>query len=425
MTSLWGRAQRVTPGGVNSPVRSFAGVGGEPFFVAEGDGAWIRTTDGQRLLDYVQSWGASILGHAHPSIVSAVQQAAARGTSFGIPTEGEVDLAEAIVAAVPSVQKVRLVNSGTEATMSAVRLARGFTGRDLVVKFDGCYHGHGDALLVASGSGVATFGLPGSAGVPPAAVADTCVVPFNDLDATSAVFDERGAQIAAVIVEPVAANVGCIPPQPGFLDGVQQLCRRHGALFVLDEVVTGFRVDRAGAQSLYDLDPDLTTLGKVIGGGLPLAAFGGRADVMDALAPAGPVYQAGTLSGNSLATAAGLAALGELDDAAYRGLRGRAMELETRLAEVFATAGVTAQVQRAETIIGIYFSETPVTTYAEAKRADVALYRRFFHALLRRGVYIAPSPYEVLFVSLAHTWDDLGRTIDTAAAALSDALATP
>jgi glutamate-1-semialdehyde 2,1-aminomutase len=407
---------------VSSPVRSFSLVGGDPFFVAEGAGAWIRTADGQRLIDYVQSWGASILGHAHPAIVAAVEEAARRGTSFGMPTEGEVRLAEAIAESLPSVEKLRFVSSGTEATMSAIRVARGFTGRDLILKFDGNYHGHADMLLVSAGSGVATLGLAGSAGVPQAAVAHTVVVPYNDLGAVEKVFAERGEEIACVIVEPVAANIGCVPPKPGFLDGIERLCRQVGSLLILDEVITGFRVARGGAQQIYGLTPDITCLGKVIGGGLPLAAFGGRAEVMDVLAPAGPVYQAGTLSGNPIATAAGLAALSEMDDAAYKALEGRAAELQARLEEVFATAGVAAQVQRAETLLGLYFSEAPVTDYAEAKASDTALYRAFFHALLKRGIYVAPSPFEAIMISLAHGPDELERTSDAAAGAIEEAL---
>jgi glutamate-1-semialdehyde 2,1-aminomutase len=409
------RARRRIPGGVNSPVRAFGSVGGEPFFVASASGSRIVDTDGNEYIDYVQSWGASILGHAHPKVVEAVQRAAAKGTSYGAPTPGEVELVEAICARVPSVEKARLVSSGTEASMTAVRVARGATGRDKIVKFAGCYHGHLDALLAEAGSGVATLGLPGSAGVTAGTVADTIVVPYNDLAALDAVLSEHGSEIAAILVEPVAANMGLVRPADGFLTGLRQRATQYGALLILDEVITGFRVGPGGAQARYGVTPDLSVFGKVIGGGLPLAAVGGRADVMDHLAPLGPVYQAGTLSGNPLATAAGLAVLAELDDASYSALEQTAERLADGLRKVFADAGVDAQVTRAFTLVGVFFTGAPVTDYASARRADHARYARMFHSMLDRGVYFPPSGYEALFPSLAHSDADVDRTLAAAA----------
>jgi glutamate-1-semialdehyde 2,1-aminomutase len=415
MTDWFARAQARIPGGVNSPVRAFGSVGGDPFFVARAHGSRLVDTNGREYLDYVQSWGASILGHAHPKVVEAVQQAAARGTSYGAPTPGEVELAEAICARVPSVEKVRLVSSGTEAAMTAVRLARGATGRNKIVKFAGCYHGHLDALLVQAGSGVATLGLPGSAGVTPGTVADTVVVPYNDLDALAAVFDTHGDEIAAVLVEPIAANMGLVPPVDGFLSALRTHCSRHGAVLVFDEVITGFRVARGGAQARSLVKPDLSIFGKVIGGGLPLAAVGGTAAIMDELAPLGAVYQAGTLSGNPLATAAGLAVLAELDDGAYERLEQTAQRFEDGLRKAFADAGVVAQVTRAYTLLGIFYASEPVRDYAHARHADHTRYARFFHALLEQGVYFAPSGYETLFPSLAHSDADIDTTLDAVA----------
>ncbi|HEY3241051.1 MAG TPA: glutamate-1-semialdehyde 2,1-aminomutase, partial [Acidimicrobiia bacterium] len=407
MNDLYRRALARIPGGVNSPVRAFGAVGGEPFFVARGEGAHLYDTDGRRFVDYVQSWGASILGHAHPDVVDAVTRAAARGTSYGAPTEAEVRLAEEVCARVPSVDKLRLVSSGTEATMTAVRLARGFTGRDVIVKFAGCYHGHADALLAAAGSGLATFGLPGSAGVPEPAVATTVVVPFNDDVAVEEAFACHGERLAAVIVEAVPANMGLVLPGEGFLAGLRRRCDDAGALLIADEVITGFRLGDQGAQGRYGITPDLSCFGKVLGGGLPLAALGGRAEIMDYLAPGGPVYQAGTLSGNPLATAAGLAVLERLDATAYAALEARAETLAAGLRQAMADAGLAAQVPRAGPLVGLFFASEPVTDYESAKAADIKRYARFFHALLERGVYFAPSAFETLFPSLAHTDADL------------------
>ena len=410
MSSLFERALARIPGGVDSPVRSFASVGGEPFFVASAEGAYLVDTDGRRYIDYVQSWGASILGHAHPAVVDAVQRAAAAGTSYGAPTEREVELAEAIAARVPSVDKVRLVSSGTEAAMTAVRLARGATGRAKILKFAGCYHGHVDSLLVAAGSGLATLGLPGSAGVTEGTVADTVVVPYNDDAALDAAFDRYGRDLAAVIVEPVAANMGLVAPGDGFLTGLHARCTAAGALLICDEVITGFRLGSDGAQGRYGITPDLSMFGKVVGGGLPLAALGGRAEIMDHLAPLGPVYQAGTLSGNPLATAAGLAVLGELDDAAYATLETKA----TRFANGLSKALPNAQITQVNTLTGIFFTTRPVTNYEEAQAADHQHYARFFHAMLDAGIFLAPSGYETLFVSLAHTNSVIDDTIQAA-----------
>ena len=411
---LFARAQRVIPGGVNSPVRSFQAVGGTPYFVARAEGPYVWDVEGRRYIDLVQSYGAIIAGHAHPAIVAAVQEAAAGGTSYGAPTEREVRLAEAIVARVPSCELVRLVSSGTEATMSAIRVARGFTGRDTVVKFAGNYHGHGDLLLAESGSGVAALGLPGSAGVTDGAVRDTSVVPYN-------VVPELDETVACVIVEPIAANMGLVGPVPGFLEGLRQECDRVGALLVFDEVITGFRVASGGAQELFGVRPDLTTFGKVIGGGLPIGGYGGRADVLQCVAPLGPVYQAGTLSGNPLATAAGLAALELLDDAAYTQLADTAQRLGDGLAKAFAGAGHDVCAPVEATLVGLYFGQSPATDYATARRTDEAGYARAFHELLDRGVAIAPGAYEVLFPGLSHDdviVDEIIASAEQAAAAM-------
>jgi glutamate-1-semialdehyde 2,1-aminomutase len=400
---LFAAAQRVLPGGVNSPVRAFRSVGGTPRFIARGQGAWLEDADGNRYVDLVLSWGPLILGHAHPEVLAAVVEAAGRGTTYGAPTELEVRLAERVVASFPSIEMVRFVSSGTEAVMSAVRLARAATGRRAIVKFDGCYHGHADPLLASAGSGVATLGLPDSPGVPPATVADTLVAPFNDLAAVEALFAARGSDIAAVLVEPVAGNMGVVPPAPGFLDGLRALTRRAGALLVFDEVMTGWRVHPVGAQVLYGIQPDLTILGKVIGGGLPAAAYGGPRFLMEQIAPSGPVYQAGTLSGNPLAMAAGLATL---DVLARPGTWERAERWAARAAEAITeaarAAGVAVTVQRAGTMLTPFFTEAPVRDYTEAKRADRSAYGSFFHAMLEGGVYLAPSPFEAAFTSAVH-----------------------
>jgi glutamate-1-semialdehyde 2,1-aminomutase len=399
---LFARAQRVIPGGVNSPVRAFQAVGGTPYFVARAAGAHVWDAEGTRYVDLVQSYGAIVAGHAHPAMVEAVQRAAADGTSYGAPTAREVDLAEAICARVPSCQMVRLVSSGTEATMSAIRVARGFTGRPKVVKFAGNYHGHGDLLLAEAGSGLAALGLPGSAGVTEAAVQDTVVAPYNQVPA----LDDR---TACVIVEPIAANMGLVPPDPGFLAGLRAECDRVGALLIFDEVITGFRVARGGAQELFGIAPDLTTMGKVIGGGLPIGAYGGRADVMGVVAPLGPVYQAGTLSGNPLATAAGLAVLDLLDAAAYETLRGRAEALAGILRPALDAAGVVAHVPVAASLVGLYLGDPLPSDYDGARATDEAGYAKLFHGLLDRGVALAPGAYEVMFPGLAHTDDVLAE----------------
>ena len=401
--ALFSRAQRVIPGGVNSPVRAFRSVGGIPYFVARGEGAYVWDVDGNRYLDYVQSYGASILGHGHPKVVEAVRRAAGEGTSFGAPTEREVLLAEEICARVAGCQEVRLVSSGTEATMSAVRLARGATGRDRIVLFSGCYHGHSDGLLAGGGSGVATLGLPASAGVPKAAVAETVVVPYN-------VVPDIDRDVACVIVEPIAANMGLVAPAPGFLEGLRRACDAAGALLIFDEVITGFRVGYGGAAEMLEVQPDLWCFGKVIGGGLPLAAFGGRRDVMEQLAPVGAVYQAGTLSGNPLATAAGLAVLSLLDSAAYRDLTDRVRTLGAGLA---GALGAEVQVPVVGPLVGVFFGTEPVTDYEGATRsAATGRYPGLMHGLLERGVAIAPGAYEIFFPSLAHTDADMDRTVE-------------
>ena len=404
------RARRVIPGGVDSPVRSFSAVGGVAYTVVRGDGAHVVDVEGNRYIDLVQSYGAVLLGHGHRVVTEAVTAAAAAGTTFGAPTPGEVLLAEAICSRVPGCDQVRLVSSGTEAVMSAVRVARGFTGRDVVVKFDGCYHGHSDALLAGGGSGVATMGLPGTAGVPRSAVADTLVVPYNQVPE----LDER---VACVVVEPVAANMGLVPPAAGFLQGLRQACDAVGALLVFDEVITGFRIGPGGASTLFGVRPDLWCFGKVIGGGLPVGAFGGRAEVLSVLAPQGPVYQAGTLSGNPLATAAGVAVLDAVTPDDYRALAQRVQRFAAELEAAVSDAGLPVQVPAAGTLLGLFLAEGAVTDHASARAAvEQGRYPSFFAAMLRRGVALAPGPYEVLFVGLAHRQDDLDQVVAAAAA---------
>ena len=419
---LFETATRLIPGGVNSPVRAFRGVGGEPFFVARGEGARIWDVDGRSYLDFLGSWGPLILGHAPTAVVEAISEAARRGTSYGAPTPLEVEMAEAITAAYPSIELVRLVSSGTEAAMSAIRVARGATGRPLLVKFDGCYHGHADSLLVKAGSGGATFSIPDSGGVPAPLAALTLSAPFNDLDALRALFRARGDEIAAVIVEPVAGNMGVVAPLPGFLEGLREITRAHGALLIFDEVITGFRVAYGGAQALYGVRPDLTCLGKIIGGGLPVGAYGGRRDLMSRIAPLGPVYQAGTLSGNPLAVAAGLATLRALREGeVYRRLDTLGAELERGLLAAAGKAGVPLTVNRVGSMLTGFFTNGPVTDYATAKRSDTARYGRFFHEMLARGVFLAPSQFEAAFVSLAHREADIAAAAEAAAQSMATA----
>ena len=420
--SLFARARRSIPGGVNSPVRAFGSVGGTPRFLERGKGCRVWDADGNEYVDYVGSWGPLILGHADPGILRAVRAAMARGTSFGAPTEGEIELAEAIRRAVPSIERVRMVSSGTEATMSAIRLARGATGRERILKFSGCYHGHADALLVGAGSGVATLGIPGSPGVPAAFTQLTIQAPFNDLDAVADAFRRWGDDIACVIVEPVAGNMGCVPPTPGFLEGLRELCTASGALLIFDEVMSGFRVARGGAQERYGVKPDLTCLGKVVGGGLPAAAFGGRADLMDQMAPDGPVYQAGTLSGNPLAVAAGLETLRRLErPGTYERLEKTSRTLALGLAERALDARVELTTVWAGGMFGFFFHPGPVRCFEDAQKARAERFRRFFAAMLERGIYLPPSPFEACFASLAHRRADLERTLDAAAFALKRA----
>src|SRR5712692_4143137 len=405
--ALFQQAQQVIPGGVNSPVRAFRGVGGTPPFIARGQGSRLYDVDANEYIDYVCSWGPLILGHRPQVVIDALREVLEIGTSFGAPTGREVDLAELIHDAMPSLEMVRLVNSGTEATMSALRLARGFTGRDLTIKFEGCYHGHVDSLLVKAGSGMATLGIADTAGVPKTFAETTIALPFNSVAAVEKAFAERGDKIAAVIVEPIVGNMGCVPPVPGFLQALRELTARHGALLIFDEVMTGFRVALGGAQQLFGIQPDLTTLGKIVGGGLPMAAYGGRADIMRKIAPLGPVYQAGTLSGNPLSVAAGLAMLRYLTahPEVYETLEARAAQLTA-----WTPPGVT--VNRVGSMFTFFFTEGPVTDWESAKKCDTARFAKYFHFLLERGVYIAPSQFEAGFVSAAHSEEDIRKTMD-------------
>jgi glutamate-1-semialdehyde 2,1-aminomutase len=413
---LFEQAQQLLPGGVDSPVRAWRAVGGDPLFIGRGAGARLVDADGNEFIDYVGSWGPLVLGHAHPRVVSAIEEAAAYGTSYGAPTELETELARAVVAAFPSIELLRFVSSGTEATMSAIRVARAFTGRDQILKFDGGYHGHADFLLAKAGSGIATLGLPDSAGVPAAVAATTLIAPYNDLSAVGRVFELHQDAIAAVIVEPVAGNMGVVPPSKEFLPGLRDITRSHGALLIFDEVITGFRVAWGGAQALYDVKPDLTCLGKIVGGGLPVGAFGGRRDIMQLVAPLGPVYQAGTLSGNPLAMAAGIATLDAIaaQPGAYTQLDLLGEQLESGLKSASLAANIPLTVNRVGSMLTAFFTDQPVNDYASAKRADTQRYARFFHGMLERGIYLAPSQFESLFISLAHTQHEVSQTIESA-----------
>jgi glutamate-1-semialdehyde 2,1-aminomutase len=412
---LFAAANQTLVGGVNSPVRAFKGVGGEPFFVKSGKGATITDVDGNEYIDYVLSWGPLVLGHASEVVESAVRDALSRGASFGIPTEAEIRLAEKVASIVPCVQKLRLVNSGTEATMSAIRLARGYTGRDLVVKIEGCYHGHVDSLLVKAGSGLTTLGVPTSPGVPKAYAATTLTIPFNDLEAVRTVFEEHGEHIACLIVEPVAGNMGVVLPEPGYLAGLKAFTEQYGSLLIFDEVMTGFRVALGGAQERYGVTPDLCALGKVIGGGLPVGAYGGPAEIMDHLSPVGPVYQAGTLSGNPLATAAGLAALAAISQpGVIEGLEARMTQLCEGFGQIAKEAGIPVFQTQVGSMACMFFHEGPIRNYEEATKSDTARYAKFFWGMLERGVYFAPSQFEALFMSTAHEQSHIDRTLEAA-----------
>jgi glutamate-1-semialdehyde 2,1-aminomutase len=418
--ALFERAQQLMPGGVNSPVRAFKAVGGTPIFFERAEGCKLYDVDGNEYIDYVSSWGAVILGHADPSITQAVSRAAQNGTSFGAPHPGEVILAQEVVERVASIERVRFVNSGTEATVAAIRLARAATQRTKILKFEGNYHGAVDSLLAKAGSGVATFGLPDSAGVPPEVAAATLTAVYNDIDSVKAIFDQNKGDIAALLVEPVAGNMGCIPPAEGFLQYLQDLCRANGTLFILDEVMTGFRVNRGGATTLYNLEPDLLCMGKVIGGGLPVGAYGGREDLMEMIAPVGPVYQAGTLSGNPLAMAAGYTALMGMTEDKYTHLEEMGGRLAAGLSQTFRESNIPAQAQRVGSMISVFFADQPVTNFTEAKASNTAFFSKLFHALLRRGVYLPPSALEAWFLNTAHTSTDIDQTVEAFGDALKE-----
>jgi len=412
---LFAKARKIIPGGVNSPVRACRSVGVDPVFIRRAEGSRVFDADGNSYIDYVGSWGPMILGHRHPEVISAIEGVLARGTSFGAPTDLEVEMAEIVIDAVPSVEMVRMVNSGTEATMSAIRLARGVTGRDLVIKFDGCYHGHGDSFLVQAGSGVATLGIPGSPGVPDACVQNTLSLPYNDTERLTEVFSEKGDAIAAVIVEPVAGNMGLVPPKAGFLEALRKVTKDHGAILIFDEVMTGFRVAYGGAQALYGIRPDLTCMGKVIGGGLPVGAYGGKSEIMANIAPEGPVYQAGTLSGNPVAMAAGIATLNCLRQAGfYETLEAKSAMLADGLKEAADRAAVPVVTNRVGSMLGLFFTDQPVSDFAGAQKSDVALFAGYYKEMLEQGIYLAPSQYEAAFVSSAHSEADIEATVQAA-----------
>jgi len=415
-TALFTNAKQVIPGGVNSPVRSFSGVGGTPVFIDHAQGAYIYDSFGKKYIDYVGSWGPMILGHAHPEVIAAVKNAAEKGLSFGAPTEIETQMAERVCELIPSIDLVRMVSSGTEATMSAIRLARGYTGRDKIVKFEGCYHGHSDSLLVKAGSGALTFGVPSSPGVPATVAADTITLTYNDSAAVTQLFSEIGSQIACIIVEPVAGNMNCIPPVPGFLETLRQVCDQYQSVLIFDEVMTGFRVGLTGAQGVYQITPDLTTLGKVIGGGMPVGAFGGKRKIMEHLAPLGPVYQAGTLSGNPVAMAAGLKTLELIAQPGfYEKLTAKTEQLTNGLIACAANAGIALTTNSVGGMFGLFFSPEPkITSFAQVMQCDQQLFKRFFHAMLDQGVYLAPSAFEAGFVSAAHSEQDLDATLTIA-----------
>ena len=420
--SLFEKAKQFIPGGVNSPVRAFRAVGGNPLFMRKAKGAYLYDEDGNQYIDLINSWGPMILGHAHPKVEDAVREALADSPSFGAPTAREVEMAELICSMIPSVEKVRMVNSGTEATMSAVRVARGYTGRDKIIKMEGCYHGHGDSFLIAAGSGVMTFGMPDSPGVTRGTAQDTLTAPFNNLDAVEELIDNNPANIAAIILEPVVGNMGCVPPQPGYLFGLRELCTKHGILLIFDEVMTGFRLAAGGAQDLYQINPDLTTLGKIIGGGLPVGAYGGRREIMDFVSPAGPIYQAGTLSGNPMAMAAGLAILKELQSSPgiYEELNTISAFLADGLRAQLNDRGLPFTINQVGSMFTLFFTANAVTDFDSAKMCDTAMFGKYFNAMLQRGVYLAPSQFEALFVSHAITREIASRVLEASDAALKD-----